>query len=98
MAPVAFGQSLVVVRPRTRSRIVVYQPRPYVIYQRRPSYYQNYDYGYPGYSTRYDSYRYTQPYFANPYTYSYANPTYRYNEYGYRPRHRDRFHVGIWWR
>src|SRR5207302_7900012 len=99
MAPVAFGQSLVVVRPRARSRIVVYQPRPYVIYQRRPSYYQSYDYGYPGYSSQYYSYRYTQPYFANPYTYSYANPTYRYYEYGYRPRHRhDRFRSGVWWR
>ena len=99
MAPVvAFGQGLVVVRPRTRSRIMVYQPRPYVIYQRRPSYYRSYDYSYPGYSSQYYSYRYTQPYFANPYTYSYANPTYRYNEYGYRPRQRNRFHVGIWLR
>src|SRR6266404_9335116 len=97
MAPVAFGQGLVVVRPRTRNRIVVYQPRPYVIYQRRPSYYRSYDYSYPGYSSQYYSYRYTQPYFANPYTYSYANPTYRYNEYGYRPRQRhSRFRV--WWR
>ena len=97
MAPVvAFGQRLVVVRPRTRSRIVVYQPRPYAIYQ-RPSYYRSYDYSYPGYSSGYYSYRNTQPYFANPYTYSYANPTYRYYESGYRPRHR---HSGIriWWR
>ena len=100
MAPVvAFGQGLVIVRPRTRSRIVVYQPRPYVIYQRRPSYNRSYDYSYsyPGYSSGYYSYRNTQPYFANPYTYSYANPTYRYYESGYRPRHR---HSGfrIWWR
>ena len=97
MAPVvAFGQGLVIVRPRTRSRIVVYQPRPYVIYQRQPSYNRSYD-SYPGYSSRYYSYRYTQPYFANPYTYSYANPTYRYYESGYRPRQRhSRFR--IWWR
>ena len=100
MAPVvAFGQGLVIVRPRTRSRIVVYQPRPYVIYQRQPSYNRSYDYSnsYPGYSSGYYSYRNTQPYFANPYTYSYANPTYRYYESGYRPRHRHS-RISLWWR
>jgi hypothetical protein len=98
MAPVvALGQGLVIVRHRARSRVVVYQPRPYVIYQRRPSYYRSYDYNYPGYSSGYYSYRNTQPYFANPYTYSYANPTYRYDESGYRPRHRHS-RIRVWWR
>jgi hypothetical protein len=102
----ALGQRRwVAVRPH-RSRIVVYnyQPRPYVIYQRRPYSYQTYRYGYPqtyygnqyynyGYSqpyagTQYYSYRYSQPYFANRYTYSWANPTYSYDGYRYRPRHR----------
>src|SRR6266498_4394251 len=82
----AFGQTFVVVRPRARHRVVVYQ-QPYV-YQRRPYYYRSYEYTYPGYSTQYYSYRYSQPYFANRYTYSWANPTYRYYESGYRPRHR----------
>ena len=97
MTPVfAFGQRFVVVRPRARHRVVVYQSQPYVTYQ-RPSYYRSYAYSYPGYSSRYYSYRNTQPYFANPYTYSYANPTYRYYESGYRPRHRHS-RVRIWLR
>ena len=97
MSPVfAFGQGFVVVRPRARHRVVVYQSQPYVTYQ-GPSYYRGYAYGYPGYSSRYYSYRYTQPYFANPYTYSYANPTYRYYESGYRPRHRHN-RLRIWLR
>src|SRR5438132_13496051 len=77
VAPViAFGQRWVVVRPRTRSRIVVYQPQPYVIYQRRPDYsYRTYTYSNPGYYPNY-SYRYSQPYFATPYTYAWAHPTY----------------------
>jgi len=97
MTPVfAFGQTFVVVRPRARHRVVVYQSQPDVIYQ-RPDYYRSYAYSYPGYSSRYYSYRDTQPYFANPYTHSYANPTYRYYESGYRPRHRhSRFRS--WWR
>src|SRR5438132_10267971 len=80
----------VVVRPQTRSRIVVYQPRPYVVYQPRSSYtYRTYMYSYPQpYYTNQYSYRYSQPYFANPYTYSWANPTYSYDGYRYRPRHR----------
>jgi len=94
----------VAVRPQTRSRIVVYQPRPYVVYQPRPSYtYRTYMYSYPQpyysnqyysysypqpYYTNQYSYRYSQPYFANPYTYSWANPTYSYDGYRYRPRHR----------
>jgi hypothetical protein len=86
------------VRPH-RSRIVVYQPRPYVVYQRRPNYsYRSYSYGYsqPYYTNRSYSYRYSQPYFANRYTYSYANPTYYYEDYRYRPQRRhNRFRVSI---
>lgn len=91
----AIAQRVVVVRRPVRRSFVVYQTRPYVTY-RRPRYYQSYYYNYPGYSSRYYSYRNTQPYFANPYTYSYANPTYRYYEYGYRPRHRhSRFRISF---
>ena len=94
---------LVIIRPQ-RSRVVVYQPRPYVVYQRRPSYSYRSDYVYPQryysgyypgaysqpyYSTGNYSYRYSQPYFANRYTYSWANPTYRYyNNDGYYRRQR----------
>src|SRR5438132_12091902 len=78
----AFAQRRwVVVRPR-RSRVVVYQPRPYVIYQRpyySRGYYTNsypqpyytsgyYSYDSQPYTNQY-SYRYSQPYFANRYTY-----------------------------
>src|SRR5437667_5254846 len=82
----SFAQRRWVVERPTRSRIVVYQPRPYVVYQRRPSYtyrYQTYSYPQPYYGNQY-SYRNSQPYFANRYTYSWANPTYRYDVYGYR--------------
>src|SRR5213080_3587790 len=95
-----------------RSRVVIYQPRPYVVYQPRPRYtYQTYGYPQSSYSTYYSngygytepyysspfySYRYTQPYFANRYTYSWANPTYRY-DYGDRPRHR-RSGIVVRWR
>lgn len=100
----ALGQRRWVARPH-RSRIVIYnyQPRPDVIYQRRPAY-RSYTYGYPQdyygnqyytsgssqpyYSSRYYSYRYSQPYFANPYAYAWANPTYRYDEYRYRRPYR----------
>jgi hypothetical protein len=85
-----------------RSRIVVYQPRPYVIYQRRPYYtYRTYSYGYqPYYSYNnqpYYSYRYTQPYAANRYAYSWANPTYRYNDGWFYRRHRHN-RVRVWLR
>src|SRR5260370_40836183 len=107
----SFAQRRWVVERSPRSRIVVYQPRPHVVYQRRPYRYQTYSYpssyystgydtyGYPSsyYSTGYDSYRYSQPYFANGDTYSWANPTYRYDAYGYRPRHRHN-QVRVWWR
>jgi hypothetical protein len=90
-----------------RSRIVVYQPRPYVVYQRRPAYTYRYDtysqpyysnqyysdgYSQP-YSNQYYSYGYTQPYAVNRYAYS---PGYRYSYNTYRPRYqRNRFRVGI---
>lgn len=92
----------VTVRPH-RSRVIVYQPRSYVVYQRRPSYsyrtYSAYPQGYyngyypgaysqPYYSRRYYSNQYSQPYFANRYSYSWANPTYRY--YGDRYYRRQR--------
>jgi len=95
----SFAQRRWVVERSPRSRIMVYQPRPYVVYQRRPSYtyrYETYSYPQP-YTTGYYSYRYSQPYFANGYTYAWANPTYRYEGYGYRPRYRQN-RVRVWWR
>jgi hypothetical protein len=87
----AFGQGRwCAERSRRSSRLIVYQPRSYVAYQRRPyrsSIYANrgyytsgytYGYNYPYYSNRGYSYRYSQPYFAKRYTYSWANPTYVY--------------------
>ena len=96
----SFAQRRWVVVRSPRSRIVVYQPRSDVVYQRRPYYTYRYEtYSYPSryYTTGYDSYRYSQPYFANGYTYSWANPTYRYDAYGYRPRHRHN-RIRVWWR
>src|SRR5260370_38852773 len=93
----SFAQRRWVVVRSPRSRIVVYQPRSDVVYQRRPYRYQTYSYPSSYYSTGYDSYRYSQPYFANGDTYSWANPTYRYDAYGYRPRHRHN-QVRVWWR
>jgi hypothetical protein len=91
----AVGQRRLIVRERPRSRVIVYQPRSYVVYQRRPAYsYRTYGYGYTRpynnsryyyNNSRYYSYRYSQPYFANRHTYAWANPTYRYNE---RPSYR----------
>jgi len=104
----ALGQRRWVGRPH-RSRIVVYnyQPRPYVVYQRR-SYYSNgypqnyfgneyYTYGtsQPYYGNEYYSYRYSQPYFANRSTYAWANPTYRYDESWNRRHRRNGLRVGI---
>jgi len=96
----SFAQRRWVVVRSPRSRIVVYQPRSDVVYQRRPYYtyrYETSSYPSPYYSTGNYSYRYSQPYFANGYTYSWANPTYRYDAYGYRPRHRHN-QVRVWWR
>ena len=88
LAPViSFAQRRwVTVRPH-RSRIVVYQPRPYVIYQRRPSYsYRTYTYGYPQsyYSAYYSNgYGYTEPYYSSPYySYRYSQPYFA-NRYTY---------------
>jgi hypothetical protein len=91
-----------------RSRIVITQPRPYVVYQRRPAYTyryntysqpyysnQNYSYGYsqPYYSNQYYSYGYTRPYVANQYVHS---PGYRYGYNTYQsPYQRNRFRLGI---
>ena len=76
----AFGQRRwVVVRPH-RSRIVVYnyQPRPYVVYQRRPyQTYRSYTYGYPQpyYGSQYYTYGSSQPYYADRYySYRYSQP------------------------
>jgi len=83
----ALGQRRWVARPH-RSRVVIYnyQPRPYVVYQRRPAYgYQSYNYGYPQtyYGNR--SYRYssTQPDYTNQYySYRYSQPYFA-NRYTY---------------
>lgn len=86
----AFGQGRSCAARSRRSRLIVYQPRSYLVYQRRPyrstvydnrRYYASgytYGYGQPYYDNRYYSYRNSQPYFANRYTYSWANPTYVY--------------------
>jgi len=80
IAPVsAFAQ-----RRWHRSRVVIYQPQPYVVYQTRPRYrtytYRTYNYGYPqsSYSTYYSNgYGYTEPYYSSPfYAYRYTQPYY----------------------
>ena len=76
LAPVsAFAQ-----RRWHRSRVVIYQPQPYVTYQTRPRY-QSYTYrtyGYPQsyYSSYYSNgYGYTEPYYSSPYySYRYSQP------------------------
>jgi hypothetical protein len=95
----AFAQRRwVVVRPR-RSRVVVYQPRSYVTYQR--PYYSSAYYSYPRpyYATSYYNYGHSQPYYVNRYAYSTVYPSYSYRYSEYRPRYRrSRFRVGIWLR
>lgn len=102
----------VVVRPR-RSRVVIYQPRSSVIYQRssvnpyygstQPYYRTQYSYGYqqPYYGTNY-SYPYTQPSYGNRYVYSGVSPRYSpasgYTYREYRPRHRNRVRFGVYFR
>ena len=87
-----------------RNRVVVYQPRQYVIERPRTTYrYRTYTYGYPQsyYSTYYSNgYGYTEPYYASPYygfrytqpsyvnRHSYVTPAYRYYDNGYYRRHR----------
>jgi hypothetical protein len=96
-----------VVRPY-RHRVVIYQPRQYVIERPRTTYrYRTYTYGYPQsyYSTYYSNgYGYTEPYYASPYygyrytqpyyvnRYSYVTPSYRYYDNGY---YRRRHRSGI---
>src|ERR1041384_8461182 len=84
LAPVtAFAQ-----RRWHRSRVVVYPPRPYVVYQTRPAYrnytYRNYGYPQSYYSTYYSNgYGYTEPYYASPlYSYRYSQPYFA-NRYTY---------------
>jgi hypothetical protein len=88
-----------------RSRIVVYQPSPYVIYQRRPQYryrYNTYAYRQPYYTYNSNQryvYTYRRPYYTNRYRYSYARPNYYNDYYGYRARYRNRgLRLGIRWR
>lgn len=75
----AFAQRRwVVVRPH-RSRVVIYQPRQYVIERPRTTYrYRTSTYGYPQsyYNTYYSNgYGYTEPYYASPfYAYRYTQP------------------------
>lgn len=93
----------VVVRPH-RNRVVIYQPRPDVIYQRQPAYSYRYNtdgYSQPYYSTQYYSNGYNQPYYTSQYyssgytqpyyvnPYAGANSNYRYRYYGYQPRYRS---------
>lgn len=90
-----------------RSRIVVTQPRPYLVYQRRPVYTYRYNtYSQPYYSNQYYSDGYSQPYYSNQYSYGYTrpyvvnryaySPGYQYNYNTYRPRYqRNRFRIGI---
>jgi hypothetical protein len=99
----------VVVRP-TGQRVIVYQPRPRVVYRQwyagpyynyaQPYYntgYYNYGYSQPSYGTTYYSSRYSEPYYANRYVYS--SPTYRYTYSEYRPRYRrSRVRFGIYLR
>lgn len=86
----AFAQRTWVVRRPHRNRVVIYQPRPYVIYQRRPVYsyrYNTYRYNEPDYATRYYSNGYSQPYYGNQsYSYRYSQP-YFMNRYGYAKRY-----------
>jgi hypothetical protein len=74
-----------------RSRIVITQPQPYVVYQRRPVYTYRYNtYSQPSYSNQYYSDGYSQPYYSNQYnsnqyySYGYTRP-YVVNPYAYSP-------------
>ena len=90
-----------------RSRIIINQPRPYVVYQRRPVYTYRYNtYSQPYYSNQYYSDGYSQPYSDQYYSYGYTRPNgvnryayspeYRYGYNTYRPRYqRNRFRLGI---
>src|SRR6266853_1895664 len=84
----ALGQRRWVSVRSHRSRIVVYnyQPRPSVVYQRRPYYsYQSYTYGYPQtyYGNQYYTYGSSQAYDGNRYySYRYSQPYFA-NRYTY---------------
>lgn len=107
----AFAQRRWVVTRPHRNRVVIYQPRPQVIYQRRPVYsyrYNAYGYSQPYYSTQYYSDVYSQPYYtdryysnvyARPYYGSrrvWASPSYGSGYYGYQPRsRRSGLRIGI---
>ena len=73
-----------------RSRVIIYQPQPSVIYQTQPRYrsyvYRTDTYGYPqsSYSTYYSNgYGYTEPYYSSPYySYRYSQPYFA-NRYTY---------------
>ena len=76
----------VVVRPH-RNRVVIYQPRQYLIERPRTTYrYRTSTYGYPQSddSTYYSNgYGYTEPYYASPYyAYRYTQPYFA-NRYTY---------------
>lgn len=92
-----YRSSRIVVVSNYQRPYVVYQRRPRYRYQSYTYGSYGYPQGYygtqystydPGYTNRYYSYRYSQPYFANRSTYAWANPTYRYDESWYRQRHR----------
>ena len=82
----SFAQRRWVVVRSPRSRIVVYQPRSDVVYQRRPYYTYRYEtYSYPSryYTTGYDSYSYPSPYYSTGnYSYRYSQPYFA-NRYTY---------------
>ena len=70
-----------------RNRVVIYQPRQYVIERPRTSYrYRTSTYGYPQsyYNTYYSNgYGYTEPYYSSPfYSYRYTQPYFA-NPYTY---------------
>src|SRR6266404_1174717 len=83
----ALGQRTCAARPH-RGRMVVnnYQARPYVVYQRRPSYsYRSYTNSYPQgyYGSQYYTYGTSQPYNTNGYySYRYSQPYFA-NQYTY---------------
>ncbi len=110
----SFAQRRWAVVRSPRSRIVVYQPRSDVVYQRRPYYTYRYEtYSYPSryYTTGYDSYSYPSPYYSTGnYSYRYSQPyfangyTYSWANPTYRYdaygyRPRHRHNqVRVWWR
>ena len=74
----ALGQRRCSRSQRSRAVIYNYEPRPYVLYQRRQyRSYGSYSSGYrqPYYGTQYYTYGYAQPYYTNQYySYRYSQP------------------------